>query len=73
MRQITHNTYLQSLGLFTLARNHAKKAEEFRDALEKLLDVEPYSHISDIVYDVDGTERDFDAALRLEEIEVEKN
>ncbi len=73
MRQITHNIYLQALGLFTLARNHAKKTEEFRDALEKLLDVEPYGHISDAVYDADGVERDFDAALKLEDIEVEKN
>lgn len=72
MRKISHNTYLQALGLYTLAKSHAKKAEEFNTALHDLLDASPYGHISDAIYD-GGTERDFDAALMLEDIEVEKN
>jgi SAM-dependent MidA family methyltransferase len=72
MKKISHNTYLQSLGLFTLALQHANKAEEFREALEKLLEIDPYGYMSDAVYN-GGTEGDFDTALRLEEIEVETN
>jgi hypothetical protein len=71
MRKISHNTYLQALGLFTLAKNHAKKAEEFEAALTEILDLAPYGYMSDAIYD--GAERDFDNALRLEEIEVERN
>ena len=71
MKKISHDTYLQALGLFTLASNHAKKAEEFGTALEELLDLTPYGYMSDAIYD--GTGRDFDSALRLEDIEVETN
>jgi hypothetical protein len=73
MRKISHNTYLQALGLFTLGQSHAKKTEECREELEKLLEADHYGHISDALYESDGNMRDFDAALTLEGIEVEKN
>lgn len=70
-KKICHETYLQALGLFTMALQHAQKAEEFNEALTKLLDVTPYGHLSDAIYD--GRLKDFDTALKLEEIEVEKS
>lgn len=72
MRKISHNVYLQALGLYTLARNHAKKTDEFNTALHDLLDVSPYGHISDAIYE-GSVDKDFDVALMLEDIEVEKN
>ena len=70
-KKICHEKYLQALGLFTMAVQHAQKAEEFNTALTKLLDVIPYGYLSDAVYD--GRLADFDAALKLEDIEVEKS
>ena len=70
-RKICHSTYLQALGLFTMATQHAQKAEEFSTELTKLLDATPYGHITDAIYD--GRLKDFDAALKLEKIEVEKS
>jgi hypothetical protein len=72
MRKISHNTYLQALGLFTLGRQHVKKADDCREAIDALLDLSPFGHVSDALYDGE-TERDFDAALMLEDIEVERN
>ena len=71
MRKICHETYLQALGLFTMAVQHAQKADEFSDALNKLLDATPYGYLTDAIYD--GRLKDFDAALKLEDIEVEKS
>lgn len=71
MKKICHETYLQALGLFTMACQHAQKAEEFNTALTKFLDVTPYGHLSDAIYD--GRLSDFDTALKLENIEVEKS
>ncbi len=71
MKKICHETYLQALGLFTMAVEHAKKTEEFSTALTKLLEATPYGHLTDAIYD--GRLTDFDEALRKEEIEVEKS
>lgn len=70
-KKICHETYLQSLGLFTMAVQHAKKAEEFNIALTNLLGANPWGHLSDAIYD--GRLNDFDVALKLEDIEVEKS
>lgn len=72
-KTISHRTYLQALGLFSLAQKHIRKGEEFEAELTKLLEIEPYGHVSDTLYDNSSTERDFDAALKLEDIEVETN
>ena len=49
MKKICHEKYLQALALFTMAVQHAQKTEEFSDALDKLLDIVPYGHITDAI------------------------
>ena len=65
---IDRNTYLCALGLFTLARHHSLKLEEFHKALHSTLGLpETGSSVSDAVYD----HGDFSRALADEGIEIE--
>lgn len=67
---ITHETYLQALGLFSLASNHAQKARQFERALCELLRLpdEDYGGcISDQLYE---SQPNFDRGLKNEGFEV---
>jgi hypothetical protein len=68
---ITRSTYLQALGLFTVAKRHTEKAEEFSDELCKLLGFNDRNdnsagHLSDAVWGMGQ----FDEALKLSGITV---
>jgi hypothetical protein len=69
-KMITRTTYLQALGLFTMAHRHRTKADEFQKELATLLGVDPHDsgHVSDAIYD---DRRTFDEALKLEGFTVE--
>ncbi len=68
-RTISRATYLQALGLFTMASRHRQKADEFSNELFALLGSDKSSHVSDAVYD---DRRTFDEALKLEGFTVEE-
>lgn len=51
-RTITHAEYLQLQGLASLARHHQKQADQFADAIAKLLGVEPVGGDDLGIYDV---------------------
>lgn len=69
-RHINRQTYLQAVGLFTIAREHQKKCVEAEKALAALLGVKDdggyCGHLSDEIYG-DG---DFNAALKREGIAI---
>lgn len=66
---ITRGSYLAALGLYTMAKRHYRKSDEFAKELEALLGVEVgASHVSDAIFSEDG---DFDRALERENIIVE--
>lgn len=69
-KTITRATYLQALGLFTMAHRHRTKADEFQKELAAVLGVgsDDAGHVSDAIYD---DRRGFDEALRLEGFTVE--
>jgi len=67
--KISRSTYLQALGLFSLARKHQLKVVEFSKELDSLLNIEN-GHVSDAVYD---EAKGFDEALKRDGIEVEEN
>lgn len=71
-KTISRSTYLQALGLYTMAHHHNQKADEFGNELVRLLGFEGINdgdagHISDAVYG----DRAFDEALKLSDITVE--
>lgn len=68
MREIDHDTYLKAKGLFHLAHEHYGKAQEFEEALGKLLgfDDSYLGFLSDAV----GGEHTFEEALEKEKITV---
>jgi hypothetical protein len=66
-KTISHQTYLQALGLFTLAYQRVQVGQFAEKELLKLLGVEDLSHVSDELYGKGG---DFDAALEREGIIV---
>lgn len=70
-KQISQATYLQALGLFTLANRTYLKAQEYESALAKLLKYpEPYlNHLSDEIVE---PRANFDDALKREGYVVRK-
>jgi len=69
-QQITRATYLQALGLFTMAQRHMRKCDEFRKELTAFLGTPESGHIDDAIYDGLAA---FDEALEREGITVEKD
>ncbi len=67
MKTISRSTYLQALGLYTLASIHRQKVDDAREELVRLLGVENNGHIDDEIY---SPNRGFDEALKLEEIAI---
>lgn len=68
---LEHSRYLQALGLFTMARRHAERADEYRNELHALLGIETGSHVEDAIWSggpIDIPE--FDEALRREGFNV---
>lgn len=68
-KAITHQQYLQALGLFTLATTHYRKMRECEFALIDLLGYEDREYgdkVSDAIYN----NEDFDKALALDQITV---
>ena len=71
-KTISRDVYLKALGLFALANEHERKCREFQLACGQLLGLEDASHVDDIIYsDVNATVKDFDEALKRENITVE--
>lgn len=70
MRDISFDTYLRALALFTMANQHYAECRKFELSLAKLLNVEPGSHVSDAIYDATSLRSDFDEALQRENILV---
>ncbi len=73
---ISRNTYLQALGLFTLAATHMRKVEDAQKALAELLGLtfnDTDGHIGDAIYAIGGPAgpQDFDEALKRSDILVE--
>jgi hypothetical protein len=62
-KTINRSTYLQALGLYTLASIHRAKVDDAREELLRLLGVENNGHIDDEIY---SPNRGFDEALKLE-------
>lgn len=67
-KTITRSTYLQALGLFTLATTHMRRVDESREELMRLLGIEDNGHIDDEIY---SPQHGFDKALDLEGVKVE--
>lgn len=65
-KTITQSERLQLLGLLTLARSHRVTVDKCEDEMNKIVEVENYSHLTDAIYD----ENDFDQVLKKMEIEV---
>ena len=56
---MTHQEYLQALGLLTLAKRHYEKVKDCEKALAKLLKVpndgnQYYGHVSDAIWEGDA-------------------
>ena len=71
-KQITENERLAAIGLFTMARTHNNKAVEYERALLEMLGIEHGSHVSDVIWMMDGTIniQEFDDALKREGVKV---
>lgn len=74
-KTITRSTYLQALGLFTMAVNHSRKYSEFKDELLRTLGFDPddWSNGGDSIGDATWGGQDdpsFDEALKKDGIAV---
>lgn len=72
MKPLDQSRYLQALGLFTMARAHAERAEQFRDELVRFLGADECSYIEDVVWQDGAGLKQFDAALALEGFKVKR-
>lgn len=63
MKKLSRSDYLKALGLFTLGTSAIKKVYEADRELNSLLDLEPFTVVSDALYDPSSDERAFNQAL----------
>lgn len=73
MKPLDQSRYLQALGLFTMARAHAERAEQFRTELITFLGVDGCGYVEDAVWEDGAGLKQFDAALALEGFTIERD
>jgi len=64
--KISNDTYMKAYGLFCIAHEHQRKVDEFETAMNKLLNEDNGSHLSDLIYSYDSAanQASFDEALK---------
>ena len=74
-RHIDNQTYYHAMALYILARRKQAEVDKLEFDLNKLLDTEDGSHLSDAIYEYEnlGTKEEFDNALNKMNVVVENH